>query len=83
MSLPVVFHELYSAPALRPGHRFPMQVFQEVYNMLLGQHMITESQVHRPHAIVDTNILKIAHDGEYVDRFLSGDLDSHRYVGTP
>ena len=57
-----------------------MKVFQEVYNLLLKEGVITASQVHRPHATVDRDILKLAHSSEYIDRFLSGSLDSHRYV---
>lgn len=82
MGLPVVFHELYSAPTLRHGHRFPMKVFQEIYNLLLAQGVVTPSQIHRPQATLDKEILKLAHSGEYVDRFLGGSLDSHRYVET-
>ena len=80
MALPVVFHELYSAPSLRPGHRFPMKVFQEVYDLLLSQNMISTSQVHRPLASVDPEILKLAHCNEYVENFLNGTLDSQRCV---
>ena len=44
-SLPVVYHPLYSAPQLPEGHRFPMQVFRTIYDTLLSENIIKESQV--------------------------------------
>lgn len=44
-ALPVVYHPLYSAPQLAPGHRFPMQVFGRIYERLLQQDIVTPSQV--------------------------------------
>jgi hypothetical protein len=43
--LPVVYHPLFSAPQLAPGHRFPMQVFRVIYERLLSQGIIVPSQV--------------------------------------
>lgn len=44
-AMPVVYHPLYSAPQLAPGHRFPMQVFGRIYERLLQQKVITDAQV--------------------------------------
>ncbi len=44
-SLPIVHHEAYSAPILPQGHRFPMAVFQSIYNMLLEENIAQTDQV--------------------------------------
>ena len=44
-SLPIVHHEAYSAPVLQQGHRFPMAVFQSIYNMLLEENIAQRDQV--------------------------------------
>lgn len=43
--VPVVHHPLYSAPQLRDGHRFPMQVFQTIHNLLLEDKVVDNDQV--------------------------------------
>lgn len=42
---PLIYHPLYSAPQLAPGHRFPMQVFGRIYEQLLNQGIVQPSQV--------------------------------------
>lgn len=78
MTLPIVYHRLYSAPQLRPGHRFPMGVFQEIFNTLLSDGLITMDQVHMPDNLVDKDVLQLAHCPEYVGHFLNGTLDDKR-----
>jgi acetoin utilization deacetylase AcuC-like enzyme len=77
--LPVVFHELYSAPRLRPGHQFPMGVFQEIYDSLWRDEFESRAKhVCSPVDIVDRQLLQLSHDTEYVQRFLNGDLEAHK-----
>lgn len=78
MMLPIVYHRLYSAPQLRPGHRFPMGVFQEIFNTLLSDGLITMDQVHIPDKLVDKDVLELAHCPEYVGHFLNGTLDAQK-----
>lgn len=42
---PLVHHELYSAPQLGPGHRFPMQVFETIFQRLLREGTVDPRQV--------------------------------------
>lgn len=44
-AVPVVHHPLYSAPQLRPGHRFPMQIFQTIHDTLISDNVIDARQV--------------------------------------
>lgn len=42
---PVVYHPLYSAPQLPPGHTFPMQVFGRIHQLLLEEGTVEPGQV--------------------------------------
>ena len=78
--LPVVFHRLYSAPRLRPGHQFPMGVFQEIYDSLWRDEFASRAKhVYYPVDVVDPKpLLQLSHDVDYVCRFLNGDLEAHK-----
>ncbi|GMH42386.1 hypothetical protein BSKO_10305 [Bryopsis sp. KO-2023] len=73
--LPVVYHPLYSAPQLKPGHRFPMDKFRTIYDILLKQGTVQEHQVVQPPSIAsDEQILQV-HTKEYVESFSNCTLD--------
>ena len=76
MLLPVVHHPLYSLPQLPPGHRFPMQVFQRIYDALIEQGTIIPQQVHIPPSLPVHSTLELVHTSEYVSSFCSGQLDA-------
>jgi len=44
-AVPLVYHPLYSAPQLRDGHRFPMQVFRTIHACLLEDGVASAQQV--------------------------------------
>ncbi|KAG1653951.1 hypothetical protein FOA52_002848 [Chlamydomonas sp. UWO 241] len=77
--LPVVYHPAYSAPLLRAGHRFPMQVFGTIHDRLLHHHrLIGPGQVHVPTRLPDDDVLALVHMREYVSAFSEGRLDDVR-----
>jgi len=43
--VPIVHHPLYSAPQLKEGHRFPMQVFQTIHDLLVEDDVVVQDQV--------------------------------------
>ncbi|KAI8476146.1 MAG: hypothetical protein J3K34DRAFT_402225 [Monoraphidium minutum] len=76
--MPVVYHPLYSAPQLAPGHQFPMQVFGRIYQRLLREGTILEEQVHTPPSLPTDAELAIVHCPEYLAAFSSCSLDAPR-----
>ncbi|WP_417779179.1 histone deacetylase [Stutzerimonas xanthomarina] len=83
MSLPLVFHDDYS-PLLPPGHRFPMEKFRLLRDHLVACGLTTDQALLRP-AICPTDVLALAHDRDYVDRYRSGDMSREelRRLGLP
>eukprot|EP00878_Enallax_costatus_P026794 GHUV01028793.1.p1 GENE.GHUV01028793.1~~GHUV01028793.1.p1 ORF type:complete len:274 (+),score=37.05 GHUV01028793.1:447-1268(+) len=76
--MPVVYHPLYSAPQLAPGHRFPMQVFRCIYERLLQQNIIQPTQVRMPEHLPSDRDLSLVHCPEYLAAFSSCSLDEQR-----
>jgi acetoin utilization deacetylase AcuC-like enzyme len=76
--VPVVYHPLYSAPRLAPGHQFPMQVFERIYARLLRTGMILPEQVHTPQALPTDAQLSAVHCPEYLAAFSGCRLDAAR-----
>ncbi len=83
MPLPLVFHDDYS-PALPPGHRFPMEKFRLLRDYLVDSGMTTDRALLRP-ALCPHEVLALAHDRDYVERYCSGDMsrDELRRLGLP
>ncbi len=83
MPLPLVFHDDYS-PALPPGHRFPMEKFRLLRDYLVDSGMTTDQALLRP-ALCPHEVLALAHDRDYVERYCSGDMsrDELRRLGLP
>lgn len=82
-SLPLVYHPDYVTP-LPVGHRFPMQKFQRLYEVLLRDGVATSTQFYRPQIASFEAIQKI-HLSDYVTAFCEGTLNpkSVRRIGLP
>ncbi|WP_417776927.1 histone deacetylase [Stutzerimonas xanthomarina] len=83
MSLPLVFHDDYS-PLLPPGHRFPMEKFRLLRDHLVACGLTTDQALLRPE-LCPTDVLALAHDRDYVDRYRSGAMSREelRRLGLP
>ena len=83
MPLPLVFHDDYSPP-LPPGHRFPMEKFRLLRDHLVDSGMTTDAAILRPE-LCATDLLALAHDRDYVERYCLGDMSREelRRLGLP
>ena len=83
MPLPIIYHPNYVVP-LPDGHRFPMEKFRRVYDVLLRDGIATVAQVHTPRVAV-SEMLQTVHAPDYVRAYLEGDLDDRamRRIGLP
>ncbi len=83
MDLPIVYHPAYVAP-LPPSHRFPMEKFRLLYEMLLSDRLITPEQCHRPE-LPPQDWIESVHDPAYVQAYCQGTLDpkAQRRIGLP
>jgi len=71
--LPVVYHPDYSI-VWSEKHRFPMTKFAMLHRYLLDEKIILPEQIHEPRP-VSLETLALAHDREYLHRFMEGGLD--------
>lgn len=83
MPLPLIFHEDYSPP-LPPGHRFPMEKFRLLRDHLVASGLTTDQALLRP-APCPSELLVLAHDRTYVERYCSGNMSREelRRLGLP
>lgn len=83
MDLPIVYHSDYGAP-LPEGHRFPMQKFQQLYELLLRQQIISFDQIQTPD-LPPLAWIEQVHAPEYVQGYCQGTLDpkAQRRIGLP
>ena len=83
MSLPLIFHDDYSPP-LPSGHRFPMEKFRLLRDHLIASGLTTDEALLRPE-ICPRDILSLAHDRAYVERYCTGDMSREelRRLGLP
>lgn len=83
MLLPLIYHDDYSPP-LPPGHRFPMEKFRLLRDHLVASGLTTNEALLRP-ALCPTELLALAHDRAYVERYCSGDMSREelRRLGLP
>ncbi|MEM8948416.1 MAG: histone deacetylase [Pseudomonadota bacterium] len=81
--LPVVHHTDY-APPIPPDHRFPMDKFRRVMQLLLDDGIVKSDQVHRPEP-APRRWLERVHDPDYVEKILTQTLDPKRArrIGLP
>lgn len=83
MSLPLVYHDDYSPP-LPPGHRFPMEKFRLLRDHLVERGLTTDQTLLRPE-LCSIEVLALAHDRHYVERYCGGDMNREelRRLGLP
>lgn len=83
MDLPLIYHPNYVAP-LPPDHRFPMAKFKKLYELLLADGVVTQSQFHLPKCPSQSSIEEV-HTSDYVQAYCQGTLDSkaQRRIGLP
>ncbi|HIK55336.1 MAG TPA: histone deacetylase [Synechococcales cyanobacterium M55_K2018_004] len=83
MDLPIVFHPDYVAP-LPPGHRFPMQKFRRLQEVLVADGVAHPCQFHQPE-LPPLAWLEAVHTPEYVRAYREGTLDprAQRRIGLP
>lgn len=83
MDLPLIYHPDYVVP-LPPEHRFPMAKFKKLYEMLLRDRIVAESQFHQPEP-PPQDWIELVHTPEYVQAYCNGTLDERamRRIGLP
>lgn len=83
MPLPLIFHDDYSPP-LPPGHRFPMEKFRLLRDHLVASGLTTDQALLRPEPC-PRDLLVLAHDRIYVERYCTGDMSREelRRLGLP
>lgn len=83
MPLPLIYHEDYS-PAFAPEHRFPMEKFRLLRDHLVASGLTRDADLLRPD-ICPVDILALAHDRCYIERYMAGELsrEDQRRLGLP
>ena len=83
MDLAIVYHPDYVAP-LPKGHRFPMEKFRLLRDLLLEDEIVTSDKVFTPQ-LPQWEQLQLVHTSEYIQNYCQGTLDykSQRRIGLP
>ncbi|MBD1858044.1 MULTISPECIES: histone deacetylase family protein [Leptolyngbya] len=83
MDLPLIYHPNYVAP-LPLGHRFPMEKFKKLYELLLSDRVADLDQFHVPDRPAQ-DWIELVHTADYVNAYCSGTLDAkaRRRIGLP
>ena len=83
MPLPLIYHDDYS-PAFPPEHRFPMDKFRLLRDHLVETGLTRGADLLRP-ALCPVDILALAHDPAYIERYMAGELarEDQRRLGLP
>lgn len=83
MPLPLVYHDEYSPP-FPDGHRFPMEKFRLLRDHLVATGLTSDGVLRRPEPC-PAEILALAHDPAYIERYCSGALSREelRRLGLP
>ncbi len=81
--LPIVHHPAY-APAVSPDHRFPMDKFRRVMQLLLDDGIVNPAKALRPEPAPRWWLERV-HDRAYVEKILNQTLDPKRArrIGLP
>ena len=72
MPLPLIYHDDYS-PEFPADHRFPMDKFRLLRDHLVDSGLTRDADLLRPQ-ICPNDILALAHDRRYIERYMSGEL---------
>ena len=83
MNLPIVYHPHYVVP-LPAGHRFPMEKFRLLYELLLRDQIVDQNNSYTPE-FPEQTLLELVHGPEYVTAYCQGTLDTkaQRRIGLP
>ncbi|MDG2616182.1 histone deacetylase [Thermoleptolyngbya sichuanensis XZ-Cy5] len=83
MDLPLVYHSDYVAP-LPDSHRFPMEKFRRLSELLVADGVAHPSQFHTPE-LPPVDWLELVHTPDYVQQYRTGTLDARaqRRIGLP
>lgn len=83
MDLPIVYHPDYVVP-LPVGHRFPMEKFGLLYELLLADGVVSKNQFYKP-VSPPQDWIELVHDCCYVQGYCEGSLDAkvQRRIGLP
>ena len=83
MSVPIIYHERYSAP-LPSTHRFPMEKFRLLRRLLLDEEVIQQQQIFSPLSITRQDLERI-HKRSYHEAFSRDQLTlpEQRRIGLP
>jgi acetoin utilization deacetylase AcuC-like enzyme len=83
MNLPVVYHPDYVVP-LPEGHRFPMAKFQQLYDLLLKDEIISLDSTYTPE-MPPQEWIELVHTRDYVQAYCQRTLDAKavRRIGLP
>ena len=83
MDLAIVYHPNYVAP-LPEGHRFPMEKFRLLRDLLLRDNVVSAKNVFIP-KLPTTEQLALVHTNKYIANYRDGTLDykAQRRIGLP
>ena len=83
MDLAVVYHPDYVAP-LPDGHRFPMNKFRLLRDLLIKDEIVKPDRVFTPQ-LPSLEQLELVHDSNYINAYREGTLDykAQRRIGLP
>ena len=83
MDLPLIYHPNYVA-AIANTHRFPMEKFRLLYEMLIADRVARPEQFFRPE-LPELDLIALVHDRQYVEAYWQGTLDhkAQRRIGLP
>ncbi|BAU40942.1 histone deacetylase [Leptolyngbya sp. O-77] len=83
MDLPLVYHPDYVAP-LPDSHRFPMEKFRRLSEILVEDGVAHPSQFHTPE-LPPVDWLELVHTPDYVQQYRAGTLEARaqRRIGLP
>jgi len=83
MDLPIIYHPDYVTP-LPPEHRFPMEKFSRLRDLLVADGVVNESQFYAPQ-VPPREWIEWVHEPEYVQAYCEGTLDPKalRRIGLP
>ncbi len=81
--LPLIYHPEYVAP-LPDNHRFPMEKFRLLRDLLLRENVVNAEQFHAP-AFPTDGLLQLVHTPDYINDYCHGTLDprAQRRIGLP
>ncbi len=83
MNLPIVYHHQYVVH-LPDGHRFPMEKFALLYQLLLKDKVVDYNNIYCPE-LTTQSLLELVHCTDYITAYCQGSLTdkAQRRIGFP